>query len=210
VTRDEPTIHLLHGIHAEERGGNPRLLAPYLQAAGLKVRVRSYGKLKWWQARFANDKLAACFADSIAPGDIIVGHSNGVALAALICDMGAPVGGVVAIQGALDADRPWAPQVPWVDVIANSDDGWVTVSALLLGHMWGSLGRDGYVGPADARIENLYTDERRLDRADTAGLPQVLGHTDFFTEAALAAWGHWQGERIRARIEARHADSLRS
>ncbi|MCZ7655543.1 MAG: hypothetical protein M5R42_16760 [Rhodocyclaceae bacterium] len=147
-------------------------------SAGLKVRVRSYGKLRWWRARFANDKLAACFADSIAPGDIIVGHSNGVALAALICDMGAPVGGVVAIR-ALGADRPWAPQVPWVGRHRQQRRRLGhRQRAAARGHMWANLGRDGYVGPAVAHREPLH---RRAPArpADTAGLPQVLGHTDF-------------------------------
>lgn len=200
MTDAPPTIHILHGIHAEERGGSPRLLAPYLEADGFNVRVRSYGKLKWWQARFANDKLAACFADSVAPGDILVGHSNAVALACLMADYGVQFGGVVCIQGALDADRPWAPQVPWIDVIANRDDGWVSVSTLLFGHMWGALGRDGYTGPADSRIVTIFTDDRRPQLSPP--LPEALGHTELLTPEKLAAWGPWFAARIRARIEA--------
>jgi hypothetical protein len=193
----QPTIHLIHGIHVEERGGSPRLLAPYLEAAGFNVRVRSYGTLKWWQARWTNEKLAACFADSVAPGDILMGHSNGVAVAALICDFGVPAGGVVAIQGALDADRPWAPQVPWVDVIANRDDGVLTVSTLLFGHMWGALGRDGYNGPDDPRITNIFTDERHPE-----GLPEARGHLEILTPEKLEAYGPWIADRIRGHVDA--------
>lgn len=190
------TIHLVHGIHVEERGGSPRLLAPYLKEAGFSVKVRSYGKLKWWQARFANENLAACFADSMKKGDIVIGHSNGVALACLAADYGVQLGGVVAIQGALDADRQWAPQIPWIDVIANRGDGVLTASTLLFGHMWGALGRDGYNGPADSRITNIFTDERRPD-----GLPEALGHSQFFTHDVLAAWGPWYAARIRSHLE---------
>jgi hypothetical protein len=188
-------IHLVHGIHVEERGGSPRLLTPYLVEAGFDVRVRSYGKLKWWQARWTNEKLAACFADSVAPGDVLVTHSNGVAIANLICDMGVPVGGVVCIQGALDADRAWAPQVPWVEVIANREDGVLTASTLLFGHMWGALGRDGYDGPPDQRIRTTFTDDRR-----PRGMPEALGHSEFLTMEKLAAWGPWLAWRIRARL----------
>jgi hypothetical protein len=89
--------------------------------------------------------------------------------------------------------------VPWIDVYFNAGDE-ITEAAKVGAELgiddpvWGEMGHGGYAplagGVPDAMILNW-------DCANTAGMPKVWGHSDFFTPRNLATWGSFLVKRLR-------------
>lgn len=154
-----PTVWLVHGFNVKDGGaGSIAKLKPYYEAAGFEVKLFRYG---WtallmifpFTARLLNRRLARLLADVIRPGDILGGHSNGALICKLSGDLGAPIGILIIINGAIDSDVTFAPQIGRIQIWYSPSDKPVTFARILPRHPWGDMGAIGYRGPYDARVD---------------------------------------------------------
>jgi hypothetical protein len=188
--------HLVHGIR-DAGNSAVRGLIPYFAAQGATVFYPDYGFENAVETRHVNPFIVGSLLPYIQPGDIYVGHSNGCAIGFDLASQGAPFGGMVFINAALETDIVRPPQIPWIDVYFNSGDS-ATEAAVIARHLgiadpvWGEMGHAGYAG-ADARITNV-------DCGATAELPHVSGHSDIFEPAKITAWAPYIIERIMSRL----------
>jgi hypothetical protein len=188
------TIHLIHGIHTE--GASPvEGLIPFLSP--LSVKYPDYGYILGIETRVVNPIIVGALRAYIEPGDIIIGHSNGCAVAYDLMRAGAPITGMVFVNAAVEQQIVRNAPVKWIDVYYNPGDE-ITEAAKLgeeLGvtdPVWGEMGHAGYKG-TDPGIVNF-------NCGGTAGMPVVSGHSDFFTPSKLAKWGLFLADRIKQRI----------
>ena len=185
-------VHLLHGIHTEGANQAPELLIPYLSAAGYDVRYPDYGFILAIESAVVNPIVVGSMLPYIALDDIVIGHSNGCAIAYDLMHTGAPFAGAVFINAALEQDiiRPVACK--WIDVYFNSGDT-ITEAAKVAQQLhivdanWGEMGHAGYAGKAPQIT--------KIDCGNSAPLPVVSGHSAIFTERS------WLTEILR-RIQA--------
>jgi hypothetical protein len=190
-------IHLLHGIHTEGANQAPELLIPYLKSAGFDVRYADYGFILAVESRIVNPIVVGSMLPYIEPGDIVIGHSNGCAIAYDLMHAGAPFGGAVFINAALEQDIIRPVPCKWIDVYYNGGDT-ITEAARVAEQLhivdanWGEMGHAGYVGK-DPAITNI-------NCAATPMLPSVSGHSDIFTKLAL--WGPAIVARITSHYQA--------
>lgn len=189
-------IHLIHGIHTEPTSP-VKGLVPYLIASGWKVRYPEYGYELALETKVVNQMISGTIAAYVEPGDILIGHSNGCALAYAIMQTGVKVGGAVFINGALENNFPRPPGCPWIDVYFNQGDEITRAAQLgeelgIVTPIWGELGHSGYVGK-DSAVASI-------DCYRTPDMPQVDGHSDFFTPAKLEAWAAYLDKRILERL----------
>jgi hypothetical protein len=187
------TIHVIHGIHTE--GVSPvEGLIPYL--VPYAVKYPDYGYILGIETRIVNPIVIGSLLPYIAKDDIIIGHSNGCAIAYSLVNSGAPVAGLIFINAALQQDI--ICRVPWIDVYYNAGDD-ITEAAKLGAELgiddpvWGAMGHGGYLGN-DKRVTNY-------NCAATTGLPVVCGHSDFFTPSKLAAWGPFLAKNLQAHLQ---------
>ena len=190
-------IHLIHGIHTEPTS-HVKGLVGYLVEAGLEVSYPDYG-FEWaLETRLVNTMIEGALFPYIDPGDVLVGHSNGCAMAYHLALMGAPVKGLVLINGALETTIRRPGSVEWIDVYFNPGDTITEAAALgerlgLVDPLWGELGHAGYSGDDKAIVP--------IDCSATPNMPRVWGHSDFFTPAPqLKAWGPYSSSRIKAKL----------
>lgn len=177
---DKPRVILLHGFNVFDKGaGTVGRLAPYFERAGYRVKQPSYGWVFLLGVRYANSKIASMLAGLIEPGDIIVGHSNGCAIAAEVLDLGAPVSQLVLINPALDSDHvfPITDDLRAVHVWHSPSDSPVWWAKWLPGHAWGDMGAVGYNGRRDPRVIN-YDKETKFE-------PSSRKHSDVFEPGLL-------------------------
>lgn len=186
-------IHLIHGIHTEPTSP-VKGLVPYLEQAGFRVAYPEYGFELALETRIVNPMLVGSLLPYIAPGDILIGHSNGCAIAYALMLLGAPIQGAVFINGALETTLMRPTGIKWLDVYYNAGDD-ITVAARIAADIgivvpiWGELGHSGYAGN-DPRVSDF-------DCGRTPGLPVVIGHSDFFTPSKLEAWGPFLVNRLK-------------
>ena len=184
-------VHLIHGIHSHP--GSPELLIPYLVQAGLQVAYPDYGYELALETRLLNPMIQGALAPYIEPGDLLVGHSNGCAMAYELMAGGCPAIGAVFINGALETSWGLPGTCRWADVYYNQGDSITEVARLAeelgwVASAWGELGHLGYTG-TDSRVANI-------DCGRTPDMPVVWGHSDFFTPSKLQAWGPYLAKRI--------------
>jgi hypothetical protein len=178
-------VHLIHGIHS---AGDcpPTDLIPFLKQAAAEVLYPDYGFILGVETRLLNPPIVGAILPYIAPGDLIVGHSNGCAIAYELMLAGAPVAGAAFINPALEQDIVRPAGVRFIDVYFNPGD-MITEAAKvgaelgLTATVWGEMGHAGYSGK-DPAISNI-------NCAATAGMPVVVGHSAIFLPHNLAAWG---------------------
>jgi hypothetical protein len=187
-------IHLIHGIHTE--GESPvEGLIPFLDP--LSVKYPDYGYILGVETRIVNPIIVGALRSYIEPGDIIIGHSNGCAVAYDLMRTGAPIAGMVFINAAVEQTIVRQAPTKWIDIYFNPGDE-ITEAAKLgkqLGitdPVWGEMGHAGYKGTDPAIIN--------FNCGATVGLPIVSGHSDFFTPSKLAKWGPFLADRIKQRI----------
>lgn len=189
------TCHLIHGIRTEPNSPVKGLI-PYLEDAGFSVRYPDYG-FEWaLETGFVNTMLEGALLPYIEPGDVVVGHSNGCALAYHLMQLGAPIKGAAFINGALEQKivRP-GTHVEFIDVYFNPGDQITEVAKYanefhIVDSLWGELGHGGYVGN-DPRIGSF-------NCGNTVSMPVVSGHSDFFTPVNLDVWGPFLANRLIA------------
>jgi hypothetical protein len=188
-----PAVHLVHGFNVRDGGARTTdLIAPYFETVGFRPVEQDYGYVLLTML-VTNRVVANKIAGEVRPGDIGCGHSNGCAVLTRAADAGAPFEGLVLINPALDADIEFAPQLKWVHVYYNQDDGAVKWAELIpdwLNQRWGNMGARGYVG-ADPRVESI-----NCQRDQGRGLPRIEGHSAIFQH--MPAWGKFIAAKARA------------
>lgn len=143
-------VHLLSGINTWGTQKSMGLIAEKLREAGFyenQIIAHPYGlpvmvPFAWLRDIF----IARHIAKQIKPDDIVIGHSNGAAVAWLMAEEGATIKGAILIDPALDADKAFAPQVQWIHVFYNSCDNVVWWAKWIPFHLWGDQGKVGYMG----------------------------------------------------------------
>lgn len=185
-------IHFIHGILTGPVTPIKGLI-PYLESTGFEVAYPDYGYELPFQTRFINPMIRGALLPYIALGDILVGHSNGCAIAYDLLMAGAPATRAIFINGALETVFPLPPGLKSLDVYFNPDDTITEAAAVAerlgwVDKVWGELGHAGYQGN-DSRVTTF-------NCGLTPGMPVVQGHSDLFTPAKLAAWGPFLASRI--------------
>lgn len=170
VVEKSRLIHLIHGINTKDPYSNIGKLEQPLLDAGYETNVYSYGKVRFWQARFKNKDIATKLSTIIYPDDVLIGHSNGCEIIRRILDDGTKCKGVILINPALNRDTVFGPGCDFIHVYHNHGDWVVALSRLLLLHPWGDMGRGGYTG-TDQRVRNFNT------------APLVKGHSEPFNSS---------------------------
>lgn len=186
--------HLIHGIHTQG-AGSIGSLAPYLAAEGLESVEPDYGWIAGLESKLVNPIIVGCLLPYIGSGQVLIGHSNGCAVAYELLQRGAPAVGAVFINGALQREIFRPALVKAIDCYWNAGDSVTQVAELgeeigILDHDWGEMGHAGPI-TSDGAIGSF-------DCGNTAGMPKVRGHSDFFTPANLTAWGPFLAKRVRA------------
>lgn len=208
-------ILLVHGIYSREGESSVwHMKAPLEKATGLPVVVFEYGYEHIIQARFENPAIAKRLAHIMEPGDIVVNHSNGAAVTWLATqNEGARPSGVVMINPALDEWR--MPLCDWAHVYYNAEDEIVWLSHLLIGNIWGEMGKTGfrYLKTTQTLAETeclqfigadlIHTRVRQvntIDSADAFQVPAAIGHLAMFQSPCVAPWGGIVGRRILSEV----------
>jgi pimeloyl-ACP methyl ester carboxylesterase len=176
-------IIIVHGIHTNDDAGWMTTLAQTFTGYDFNVKVFTYGYAYAVLTRWQNPSRAKKLAEMIQPGDIVLGHSNGGCLAWMAAMLGAPIGGAILINPALDSNRIMPPHVKWVNLYPNRHDEMVLIAKLFYKHPWGAQGRDGIKYP-DPRYLIQFSDTAKT------GVPQVQGHSAVLEAKALNAWRH--------------------
>lgn len=187
-------VHLIHGFNERHKVGEPRIsvLKEAIEARGFECRVHDYGHWDLIATR-NNSNLARVILPSIKEGDTLIGFSNGAAIIAHLCRLGAPIDKIIFIQPALS--KKWAPpkRVKCWTVFYNKGDlatvagkHWRRVTGVLpwrwqQRHHWGEMGNTGYKGK-DTRVIQY-----RTDKVVSPDLPLVTGHSGW-ARAKSAKW----------------------
>lgn len=185
-------VWLLHGFNVSDGGERTvQALAPFFEAEGYEVKRFRYGWRGLLGVRMMNDTFARILADIIEPGDIVLGHSNGGCIGYLAAaEHAAPIGQLVLINPALDADVKFPAQLRAVHIWHSPSDRPVAVAKLLPWHNWGDMGAVGYRGPHDPRVRS-YNKEN--------GYPvSSREHSDVFTEPRLSYFGPLIAQAVSA------------
>jgi hypothetical protein len=190
-------IHFIHGIRTEPTSPVKGLVA-YLVAAGLEVTYPDYGYELAIETRVINGMIEGTLLHYIKPGDILIGHSNGCAIAYHLLLMGAPAVGAVFINGALETNIVCPGNCQWLDVYWNAGDDVTEIAKVgeelgIYDGLWGDLGHAGYSG-SDPAISSF-------NCGATINMPAVSGHSDFFTPDKLKVWGPYLAGRIKAKLQ---------
>jgi hypothetical protein len=188
-------IHFLHGIrtgiHTEVKG-----LIPFLVDAGFEVAYPDYGYELALETRFINPMIVGSILPYIKPGDILIGHSNGCALAYDLLQAGAPATRAVFINAALDTHLAIPKQLKSLDVYFNPGDTITEAAAIAerlgwVDRVWGEMGHAGYQG-SDGRVNSFNCGPFAQPQ-----MPPVSGHSDIFTPDKLKAWGPFITAKLR-------------
>jgi hypothetical protein len=187
-------IHLIHGIHTEGVSLVEGLI-PFLSEWGVKY--PDYGYVLGIETRIINPIIVGTLQAYVEPGDILIGHSNGCAIAYDLMRRGTPVAGAIFINAALESNIARPAGCPWIVVYSNKGDT-ITEAAQIGARLgitdpvWGEMGHVGYTGK-DPMVSNVYCDA-------TPGEPVVVGHSDFFSpHTNLKPWGTYLANDLRRR-----------
>jgi hypothetical protein len=184
--------HLIHGIH--DVGVTPiEKLIPYL--APYAVAYPDYGYILGVESREINPAIVGTMRPYVQQNDILIGHSNGCAIAYDLMNTGVKVAGAIFINAALTQDIKLPVECPWIDVYFNEGDeiteaAKVAAKLGIVDPVYGECGHAGYSG-RDPAIRNF-------DCAHTPSMPICSGHSDFFNH--LEAWGPFLANRIQIQL----------
>ena len=192
----KPTIYLCHGFNVRSPEKFFRLAAMFESVGYPVVRV-DYGWTGLVSVTFATKRTAAKLCDVMLPGSIVVGHSNGAAIAYKSALMGAPIQQMVLINPALHKETLFDGVIlSGVDVYHAKDDKvvtwgkrWRKAAAWFLDTDWGEMGRVGSVVPQlNVRNHDLH---------------KVLATDDKIGHGGAFEWYHLDtlGRHILDRIE---------
>lgn len=176
-------VIIVHGIHTESDCPWMEELAKLFNDVGLNTYVWTYGYAYALLTRVQNPGRAKKLRSIIEPGDIVVGHSNGCALAWMATQGGATLGGAVLINPALDTDKVF-PEQTWVNLYPNIHDEAVKLALVFRAHPWGAQGRYG-IDPG-LGAPGQYLTRFTSSMGPNEELP-VAGHSAVLAE--LPTWG---------------------
>lgn len=191
-----PRVILVHGFNVRDGGAGSILqLTPFLEQAGFRVKKFRYGFLFLIGVRMFNDRFARMLADFAEPGDVVIAHSNGGAIAHLAAaKYGAEFSHLVLINPALDSDVRFPAWLESVQVWHSPSDAPVQWARWLPWHAWGDMGAVGYQGPYNPRVTSFNKQN---------GFPvSSSAHSDVFHEPALSFFGPIIARQILARLSA--------
>ena len=153
-------VYLIHGFNVKDEGAaTTGRLAKKLREEGFDVIEITYGFFHRIRVRLCNKGLADVIADLVEPGSTCIAHSNGATIAYLACKMGAPFKNVILVNPALDSDLRLADHVEYVQIWYSPHDKWTGLSKYIPKSLWGSMGRVGYTGIYDYRLEQFDEEE---------------------------------------------------
>lgn len=121
------------------------------------------------------------------PTDILIAHSYGCLLAIRAMEQAARFHIIFMFAPALDKDQAFPVGANKIYVIYNPQDKALCLTRLLRWHDSGEMGRVGYRGPADARVESVKT---------TDVIDEPLHHSGYFLPGNVTQWAAWCDERI--------------
>lgn len=187
-------VVLLPGIHTEAVSCVEGLI-PYLTQGGFTTTYVDYGFVYGLETRLSNPLVWRTMHPFIEPGTVLIGHSNGAAIAYDLMNAGAKVQGCVFINAALDPRMTRAVGVSFIDVYYNPGDQITEVAELaaqigITDPAWGMAGHVGYWG-SDPEIHSF-------NCGAAPNMPVVSGHSDFFEPTNLKSWGPFLVERLSA------------
>lgn len=175
-------IALVHGFNVWD-GGEASLgdWDSALHTAGHNTWLIDYGWTGLLRVRLENMNVVDSL-ERYRP-DVIIGHSNGAAIAWQYAQTGAPLAGVVCVQPALNTETVWPANVGRIVCLYNGDDWAVLAGKVwrLLNpvswfrrHPWGAAGRYGF-----ERADRRFDLDRRFRQFDTARDPHhpYCGHS---------------------------------
>ena len=167
------TIFCVHGIHTSDKDNvTAKLASAFRQVCDEDVMVWKYGyalALTTGLTDFLNERRAARLANLVKPGDSILAHSNGCAIAYLLQSEHVPLDRLILVQPALDSWRTF-DNVRKVLVLHNDEDEVVGASTMGFCSAWGDMGKTGYTGSLD-NVEQWDT------KAPPHLLPPYSGHS---------------------------------
>lgn len=147
-------IYLIHGFNIKDGGAQTTdTVRPLFEEMGYQVIEIDYGFMHLLRSKLCNPNLARAIANLVEEGSTCVAHSNGGALAYRACEMGAPFKNVILVNPALDKNKKLASQVENIQIWYSPNDFWTGIARYIPKTIWGSMGRKGYTGEFDERIE---------------------------------------------------------
>jgi len=186
-------VILVHGFNVWDGGKKSiQTLIPYFEKRGCTVDTLAYGWFGLIQARFCNDEVASELAKRVNTLEhqgyervIVVGHSNGCAIAHLASpSIIHPNVKYVYINPALRREAEPAPVIQGIDVWYNGSDWAVALSKILIWRAterpWGIMGRIGYTG-YNPKFRNYDTGTIK---------PHALGHSGVFRRSVRDFYGY--------------------
>ena len=183
-------VILIHGFNVWD-GGRATVgrLAPFFNARGVPHFAVNYGHFGLLETRLKNIRVAKRVALACAAAAeqyvVVVGHSNGCAIAHLAAtEFRAKIDKLVYINPALKKDMPLPDSVGALDVWHSPSDRPVRLAKWLLPSRmrpWGEMGATGYQGAEDRRIRNF--NKQQAFRVHSSS------HSDVFALAKLPYFG---------------------
>lgn len=153
-------IHGVNGIWTENEPYNNTtdVLLQELSSKGYKTRDYNYPKMTALQAYSTRleKKHARQLLAEVTPGDVAIGHSRGGLVIWRACKLGAQFSTIVLFAPAMDSDMVWPRDcAKKIVVIHDPRDKALALGKILPFHRFGTLGKYGYTGEPDPRIEHI-------------------------------------------------------
>lgn len=173
---------LIHGWNVSDPTRTIGRLSDPLRDLGYDPLLLRYGHVFWPKQTSFRTRLAAKqWVVNTRPGDVVIGHSNGCALAWEMshCD-GNLADTMVWINPALDPPIVPGRSVRRCLVVYNSFDDAVPWARFVPDSVWGDMGRRGYVPDEespfgrDPRMEEVTHGRGHSDWSDPAGLALLI------------------------------------
>lgn len=193
---------LLHGYNVSRPEDNVGELIPTLKNYGIEPVLLNYGELNLIDLRPRNNTVARLLKEIAKPGDILITHSNGAAIAyeaAMKYDL-AELKALIMFNPALNTEFVFPNATSdKIVVMHNKTDAPVLVSKLWRtitkisplsinygGHLWGAAGRDGF------KRRERYTAHIDMSQGENA----VKGHSAQFRPPEVA--DYWMRKALEA------------
>lgn len=176
-------VILIHGFNVRDEGDRTvGALAPFLESAGFHVKRPRYGWRGLLGVRYLNETFSQLIADLSEPGDILIGHSNGCAIAVEAAEKSThEFARLVLINPALDSDHLFPANIRRIDVWHSPSDGPVRFAKFLPWHSWGDMGAVGYRGLYDPRVRSYNKENGFKVSSDS--------HSDVFEPGKIEFFG---------------------
>ncbi|AIY65184.1 alpha/beta hydrolase [Pseudoalteromonas piratica] len=175
-------VFKVHGFNVED-GGAATIdnTSQYILQAGFAPIDFDYGHLGLVGVVLFNHNLGQALKSQLKPGDCVVAHSNGAAIAVRAAELGAQIDTLILINPALKSDYVFPKNIRKIVVYWTKHDKPVKISRavrwLTIGMCkWGAMGATGYTGRKDDRVTNF----------DMSNI--IFGHSEALQPEQLKLW----------------------